>query len=545
MTFAVSPAEERSQSTTKVGARPAARKPLRRRLTTLGAVLAVSATLAACSFGSDGSDAVQKTVEPTPSASPIPAGLESYYDQKLVWGNCDSSIEATKESTCATFKVPKNYANPSEGDLSITAVKYVKSGVKPSGDIYTNPGGPGGSAVDFVAENASHVFTQEILDKFAIVGMDNRGTRHSTPIECITPQEMDALLSENTQDVLTEAGLAHERQRMADMGKKCLEKSDTIKWVDTVSAARDLDVLRHLNGNNKLDYLGFSYGTFFGATYAELFPKNVGHMVLDGALDPSLNYDQVAEAQMVGFEKSLVHFADECNDGNPNCFLGRGEDGAKQIMAFVRALHQKPLRTGDPKRPLTENLAITAIMGSMYNQQWFPILTQGLENAMLKGNGQILLSMADQMNDRLDDGTYKGNSKESFFAVNALDYPIEGDMDTWQKQAKELLEKHPILGEQFMLGDALRQDWPVKPVGKRGPIKAEGAPPILVIGTTGDPATPLSMAQSLAEQLDKGVLLTVKGWNHTAYNSNANECVTQTVDDIFLKDQMPKQNKYC
>ncbi|OKL46880.1 hypothetical protein BSR29_05915 [Boudabousia liubingyangii] len=525
-------------------------RPRLARLKTLGVVAFLVSSLTACA-----SFTVPHASKPKPapvagplempepsSTEEVPDQLKKFYEQKLVWGSCPSGIETTDLDHCASFEVPKSYEDPSLGNIKIQAYMHAEN-PKVGEAILVNPGGPGGSAVDFVSKNADFVFTRGMRKKFAIVGMDSRGTRWSTPIECLTDKEKDKLLEGNGQDLYTEAGRAVERFEVAELGRKCLEHSDMIKWVDTVSAARDMDVLRHLLGQDKLNFLGFSYGTHLGAQYADLFPQKVGRMVLDGAVDPTVPFDQLSYLQMKGFKASLQNFVTWCQNTG-DCPLPDGEAGIEKLLDFIESLQQAPMRVGD--RKLTKSLASTAIFGGMYSHHWFPRLRQALTAAIKAHDGQYLLQMADLLNDRLDDGTYEGNQEEAFIAIHSLDYPVQGDQKSWEAQAKKMKEEEPVVAQFFAWGDATRVDWPVK--SKRTdlkPLTAEGAPPILVIGTTHDPATPLVMAQNLAKQLSSGVLVTVEGWDHTAYSSLGSPCVIGVVDGFFQEGKVPKPGLVC
>ncbi|MBV7363365.1 alpha/beta hydrolase [Actinomycetaceae bacterium TAE3-ERU4] len=514
--------------------------------TGVGILAASSLLLSACNINKTFEWDSHSDIEEGNSApaKDFPKDLAKYYEQDFSWGNCPKDLESAGENvSCATFKVPKTYEDLSQGDLKITALRYARD-ESTTRQLLVNPGGPGGSAVDFVSENAKLLFPSKILDEFAIVGMDSRGTKWSTPVKCVSDAEIDRLNAENSPDIFTTEGLKKVQDQMGWLGKKCLEHDDTIKWVDTVSTARDMDVLRYLSGQNKLDYLGYSYGTHLGAQYADLFPNKVGRMVLDGAVDPTIPFGELSNLQMQGFAKSLEHFVDWCHAEKEDCFLADGREGVEQIMGFAKQLKTHPLQVGN--RKLTESLAISAIFGAMYSTNWYSTLYAALDAAMRSGNGGVMLKMSDLINDRLADGSYKSNQQVAFLAIHNLDYPLNGDAQAWKKQAEEMRDSDPLFAPYFAGAEAGRIEWPVKPVKKAlKPLSAKGAPPILVIGTTHDPATPLVMAQNLAKQLDSGVLLTDEGWNHTAYSAAASQCIVNTVDDYLLDGVVPMSGKTC
>lgn len=515
----------------------------------VAALVSTVLALSACGYGNVPSQeneagAGSVDVQPTPSTAPVPENLKKYYEQSFSWGECPDDVTGGGNAKCATFEVPKDYQNPDDDKIKIMAVR-VSKGDEPRNAIMVNPGGPGGSAVDFVAEHASAIFTPQVLEKFDVVGMDSRGTKWSTPVDCLTDEELDKQLSRPGPDVTTVSGREELRDELAKVGQKCLDNGDIVKFVDTESAARDMDILRHLMGQQKLDYLGFSYGTFLGATYADLFPQNVERMVLDGAVDPTISFDELSKLQLAGFDASLRHFVDWCHGFVKGCFLEEGDAGKQQIGDFLQSLKVRPLPTDDPDRDLTSALGETAVLGAMYSDNWFQTLYQGLEQGMRFSDGAVLLKIADVLNERNGDGTFNSNQTEAFLAINNLDYPVRGDEQTWAKDAEEMQQISPLLWQTFAWGDFARSQWPVKPVGTRVARHAKGAPPIMVIGTTHDPATPMVMAEALAKQLDSGFLVTQEGWNHTAYSSVAGACVRNAVDNYFLKGEVPAKDLVC
>ena len=318
--------------------------------------------------------------------------------------------------------------------------------------------------------------------------------------------------------------------------------------VDTVSVARDLDVLRALSGDQKLNFLGFSYGTYLGATYAELFPANTGRLVLDGAVDPSLSAADLALGQAKGFEASLRAYVQNCQSSKLGCPLsGDVDSGVSQVREFLESTKAAPLPTSDDKRPLTYDLAVYGVLGSMYQTQLWPSLTLALSQAMGKvgsPDGSALLAIADAVSSRQSDGSYSGNGAEALMAVNCLDYPVQGDNSSWEEEAKAVNEASPTFGSQLLYPDAYCQGWGHKSSRKREKITASGAAPILVVGTTGDPATPYAWSQALADQLESGRLLTWEGNGHTAYG-RSNDCVKKAVDTYLLNGTMPAKGLTC
>ena len=490
----------------------------------------------------------------TASASAtVPAGLESFYSQKVSWHACAKKgmAEATSGQdtgfTCAKVKVPLDYDNPGGQTIEI-AVKKRAAGGDSIGSLFVNPGGPGGSGIDLVDEAGSY-FSKKLTSSYDVVGFDPRGVGASTAVDCLTDAELDAERA-GANDPATPSASATE-ERAQKMGEACTSKTSTqglLDHIDTISVARDLDILRAVDGQQALTYLGYSYGTYLGATYAELFPANTGRLVLDGAVDPSLNAEELALGQAKGFEASLRAYVESCQSSKLGCPLsGDVDSGVSQVREFLESTKTAPVPTSDSKRPLTYDLAVYGVLGSMYQTQAWPSLTLGLSQAMGKEgkpDGSALLKLADLVSFRESDGTYSNNGAEALMAVNCLDYPVQGDNASWEKNAKAIKETSPTFGSQLLYPDAYCQGWGHTSSRKREKITASGAAPILVVGTTGDPATPYAWAQALAEQLESGQLLIWEGDGHTAYG-RSNDCVKKAVDTYLLNGTMPDKGLTC
>jgi len=314
----------------------------------------------------------------------------------------------------------------------------------------------------------------------------------------------DKLTDEQVQESVTSHA-----ERLEDQCDANTHVEGLLDHIDTISAARDLDILRAVVGDDALSYLGYSYGTYLGATYADLFPANVGRLVLDGAVDPTLSSGQISLGQAAGFENALRAYVEDCQRGK-NCPLtGDVDDGVKQIQALLDLTVDSPLPTNDAKRPLTYSLAESAVLSLLYDDQYWQYLTSGLAEAMNQGKGTILLALDDALSSRNEDGTYSGNSTEVINAINCLDYPVEGDVASWQTEAHEMEQASPTFGADLSYPELFCQVWDHKSTRERKPIHASGAAPILVIGTTGDPATPYPWAVALAEQHHRPMTLHV------------------------------------
>ena len=490
----------------------------------------------------------------TASASaPVPAGLESFYSQKVSWYACDKKgmdeAKSGKDAgfTCAKVKVPLDYDNPGGETIEIAVKKRAADG-ESIGSLFINPGGPGGSGIELV-DSAGSYFSKNLTSSYDVVGFDPRGVGASTAVDCLTDAELDAERA-GANDPATPSATATQ-ERAQKMGETCASKTSTaglLDHIDTISAAKDLDILRAVDGQQALTYLGFSYGTYLGATYAELFPTSTGRMVLDGAVDPSLSAEELALGQAKGFEASLRAYVENCQSSKLGCPLsGDVDSGVSQVREFLESTKTAPIPTSDSKRPLTYDLAVYGVLGSMYQTRTWPSLTLGLSQAMGKEgkpDGSSLLKLADLVSSRESDGTYSNNGAEALMAVNCLDYPVQGDNASWEENAKAVKEASPTFGSQLLYPDAYCQGWGHTSSRKREKITASGAAPILVVGTTGDPATPYAWSQALADQLESGQLMTWKGNGHTAYG-RSNDCVKKAVDTYLLNGTLPDKGLTC
>ncbi|MEG8105904.1 MULTISPECIES: alpha/beta hydrolase [Actinomyces] len=524
-------------------------QPRTKRLVSALAALLACAGLTACQDETD----IKASPATASASAAVPAGLESFYNQKVSWYACAKTGMAKAKSgqdtgfTCAKVKVPLDYDNPGGKTIEI-AVKKRAASEDSVGSLFVNPGGPGGSGIELV-DGVGSYFSKNLTNSYDVVGFDPRGVGASTAVDCLTDAELDAERA-GANDPATPSATATQ-ERAQKMNASCESKTSTsglLDHIDTISAAKDLDILRAVDGQQALTYLGFSYGTYLGATYAELFPANTGRLVLDGAVDPTLGAEELAMGQAKGFEASLRAYVQSCQSSKVGCPLsGDVDSGVSQIREFLESTKTAPLPTSDDKRPLTYDLAVYGVLGSMYQTQLWPTLNLGLSQAMGKmgkPDGSTLLTIADTISSRKGDGSYSNNGTEALMAVNCLDYPVQGDNASWEENAKAVKEASPTFSSQLLYPDAYCQGWGHTSSRKREKITASGAAPILVVGTTGDPATPYAWSQALADQLESGQLLTWKGDGHTAYG-RSNDCVKKAVDTYLLNGTMPDKGLTC
>ncbi|MFD5158034.1 alpha/beta hydrolase [Streptomyces hawaiiensis] len=519
----------------------------RNRAKTAAGLLATAALLvSACSSGSATTSAAPAAPEAALAALPqaTPAALSSYYGQKPAWRGC--SVPGFE---CATLKAPLDYAKPSSGDVRLALTRKKATGPgKRLGSLLVNPGGPGGSAVGYVQAYAGIGYPAEVRARYDMVAVDPRGVARSEPVECLDGPEMDTYTqTDATPDDGKETdGLVAAYRTFAE---GCgADAPRLLRHVSTVEAARDMDIVRAVLGDEKLNFVGASYGTFLGATYAGLFPQRAGRLVLDGAMDPSLPARRLNLEQTAGFETAFRSFAKDCVR-QADCPLGgRGTSPEKvgdNLKAFFEKLDTRPVGTGDTDgRKLTESLATTGVIAAMYDEGAWDQLREALTSAMKENDGSGLLLLSDGYYERDADGAYS-NLMFANAAVNCLDLPPSFDTpDEVRKVLPEFEKASPVFGEGLAWAALNCAYWPVHATGEPHRIEAKGAAPIVVVGTTRDPATPYRWAQALAGQLSSARLLTYEGDGHTAYGRGSS-CIDRTINAYLLRGTPPTDGKRC
>lgn len=465
----------------------------------------------------------------------VPENLKDFYTQPVAWSSCNGGFQ------CADVEVPLDYSAPEKASIKLSAIRLPATG-KRQGAMLINPGGPGGSGVNMVKDGAKSYFSEKLRGAYDVVGFDPRGVQRSAPVKCLDDAQMDAA-RQMVFDDSTDAGLAAaeaEGKRQAELCKA--NSGPSLPFVDTVSSARDMDILRAVVGDSKLNYMGFSYGTKLGATYAGLFPEKVGKFSLDGAMDPSLDIDQVSMGQAVGFENALRAWAANCLAGSDCPVSGTVDEAMAQIRELNDVYTDTP--QGTPEGRVVNGTEFTgALAFGMYSTDLWAPLSGALKQAFA-GDASGMLMLADFSADRDSDGKYNSNTAAAFTAINCLDYPMNSDMAHMDQQAELLRKAAPTFGDLLSYSGMSCKFWPYKATAKPAAISAEGAGPILVVGTTGDPATPYAWAEALAKQLDSGVLVTWKGEGHTAYG-RSNACLTSVVDNYFVDGKVPAAGTSC
>lgn len=502
-----------------------------RRLLAAVASLAALAVLAGC---------VSTGPRPGPSATPDTSGVAAellpYYGQSLNWEACEGG-----EFDCTTVTAPRDWADPSAGDLELALIRHRPESGEPRGSLLTNPGGPGQSGYAFVRDAMNVGITQPLVDAYDVIGFDPRGVDRSAPVTCYDAAGMDEYLFDVPDAERGSAAWEDEAVEEAeDFADACEANSDGIlPYISLQNTARDLDLLRAVLGDTSLNYLGFSWGTALGAVYADLFPERVGRMVLDGALDPSVPGSEVGALQAIGFETSLRAFFADCATQDDCPYRGTVDDMMADLGALLARLDRNPVTAGDG-RELGADVMLTSIITALYSSGSWNFLRTAI-TAAEDGDATTAFVLADTYYARVGDD-YRDNSTEAFTAYNCVDYPLESE-EAMEAAAQRVETEAPTIAP-YWFGPDLCESWPVAPVATREPVTAEGAAPILVVGSTGDPATPYEWAVALADELSSGVLVTRVGEGHTGFNQGS-ACVDDAVESYLVDGVVPSADIRC
>ncbi len=475
----------------------------------------------------------------TPTGEEVADDLRPYYSQVLTWTGCGGGAE------CATAIAPLDWNNPGEGDdIELALVRHAATGGSPQGSLFINPGGPGASGFDFVRDSVEFAVSADLREEFDIVGWDPRGVGRSSAVSCSTSSaELDEFIFGIPEAPLDtpewEAEVIASSIAFADA---CVENTGPLLgFVDTNSTVRDLDMLRAIVGDEQLTFFGYSYGTDIGARYADQFPQKVGRLVLDGATDPTTTTFEVVLAQSEGFEKALMAYLAACPDLGSCPFPGSVDESLALIRDLYDRLATDPIEAADG-RFFDGAVLDIAIATALYDEGSWSFLSQ-MFTELRTGVVETGFLLADFYYGR-ENGEYIDNSLEAFIAINCLDYPVETDRAVIAEQNEQIRAVAPTTGNPSPLGDVLCANWPYQFEGELAPVSGTGAAPILVIGTTGDPATPYQWAEALAEQLESGVLLTWVGEGHIAYDEG-DPCINDLVDAYFITGAVPQDGLVC
>jgi pimeloyl-ACP methyl ester carboxylesterase len=448
----------------------------------------------------------------------------------ISWTPCNGDLQ------CGNLVVPLSYTDPGNGQTISIAVARHPAAVPADrvGSLVIDPGGPGVSGVDSMANELS-VLTPGLLDDFDIVMFDPRGVERSDPVTCgETPGSPPTPLPDPVPTTPSaQAATITSFRQYADACQKA--SGAVLPYVGTVDAARDMERLRIALGESALSYMGQSYGSLLGLTYASMFPSHVRAMVLDSVIDPALTLNQLTEGQADGFEASLKSFFSWCA-GTSACPWHTGADPTSALVAQIASSVANPVPAGGGRTAGAGEL-YDALLEGLYSQTDWPELGDALA-AVAAGNGSPVVAMSDHYN---QNGSSNGD--DAAVAIDCLDHPASQDLGAYGYLADLFKASAPVFGPLLAWGEASCAVWPAPPTRTVGPISAKGSPPILVVGTTGDPATPYAWAVNVAHELSHGVLLTRDGVDHVAYFYSA--CVRDYVQTYFVSGVTPPSGTTC
>ena len=470
------------------------------------------------------------------------SALAEYEQQKLDWSTCYDYFD------CAELRVPIDYEDLSVGTFRISVLRAAaKDQDNRLGSIVVNPGGPGGSGVDY-AYNADYIFSPDITDVYDIVGFDPRGVAMSEPISCFTPEEIDENMASDSKPD-NDAEIAATLEDSEAFAKKCAENTDYLEHFTTSETARDMDILRAALGETKLNYVGKSYGTYLGTLYADIFPNNVGRFVLDGAVDPNIPMKDQSLAQAIGFDGALKAFVKDCATQSNCPFTGTPAQSQATIIATLQAAATAPLPQRDPSdgddRIITESIIITGMASSLYDDvDGWPKLRQAFTESA-QNYGDTFLQLADEYSGRNPDGTFRSNDFDSGAVIDCLDWQERRTIDQYKADAKEFATKAPVFGPYIAFAGVHCQFLP-QPSTQRAPntLTEIKTAPIIVIGTIRDPATPYSWSVGLAKIFTGSRLISLDADGHTGHGRGS-ACVDDAVDAYLLKGTLPSANLSC
>jgi pimeloyl-ACP methyl ester carboxylesterase len=505
------------------------------------ALVALSLVTAACGRGDDPTVAVPPQASAAPSAivsasppapfsaKPTPAPVAAA--PKLTWKECEGEFQ------CASLPVPLVEGDPAKGtvDLALTRLRTAKKGAR-IGSLVVNPGGPGASAVEYL-QAAWTLVPEPVRARFDLVAFDPRGVGRTAPIRCATTAELDRYFAvdPSPEDA---AELRQVEASNAQLAAGCQKRSGRLlPHVSTAEAAKDLDRVRAAVGDAKLTYLGYSYGTSLGAAYLDAYPTQVRAMVLDGGIDPTLTWDGLLEGQSKGFDRALEAFLADCQ--KTGCPYRDEVDG--DLLAAYDRLAEQVDRTplpGTGGRTVGPGEFALGVLGGLYSKaNGWPAIADALVAAE-RGDGAPMLALSDAYLERGPNG-YK-NITEALSAVVCLDRQWPREIGPYTALADRVRKDAPRFGPLIALSGSVCADWPVPPVGAPKRVTAPGSPPVIVVGTTGDPATPYAWSVALADQLEKGVLVSYRGDGHTVYRTGAPGCVRKVVDAYLISAAAPR-----
>ena len=507
------------------------------------------------SNGSSGSSGSQESNGST--GATIPKGLESFYRQNLTWTDCPDGATGTAFK-CATVTVPLDYDHPQGKTITVALKKLPSTSSSPRGSVFLNPGGPGGSGISLINAQAG-LYTSGglsgVLENYDVIGFDPRGIGQSTPITCWSPEDVQAIVDGRaeapTQLTPGSAGdIVAKGSRDAATCQKYTEVPEILDHMDTRSVARDMDVMRALVGDQDLNFLGYSYGTYLGAVYTELFPDNVGRVVLDSAMDPALSRQEAFEGDAAAEEQTLRTYI-ESQQGQAGFPLnGPTDEAVTRLATFLDGLDANPLPVSDGADSLNRAEATNAIKELVVaSPDKWPLLNEGLAQAMNAHDGTALMKNAGFLPGEGGPTATEAQIVEhlqtvyGFAANRCLDFPDTGNQASWDAALASYRRDYPVFHSLVPQHNAYCHGW--GHTGKTEPVDVDvdATNPVLVVGILHDPATPYPWSKALVSRVRNSHLLSVDMYGHGA--TGFNSCATAKVNDYFVKGALPSDGEVC
>ena len=507
------------------------------------------------SNGSNGSEGSTGSTGSTGAS--VPKGLESFYNQNLTWTDCTDDATGTAFQ-CATVTVPLDYDNPQGQTITVALKKLPSTSSSPRGSVFLNPGGPGGSGISLIESQAELYKSgdlSEVLANYDVIGFDPRGVGQSTPITCWTPEDVQAILAGQAEmpSLSTPGSAADIVAQGSHKAAACEEHTEVpeiLDHMDTRSVARDMDVMRALVGDKDLNYHGASYGTYLGAVYAELFPDNIGRVVLDSAMDPTLSRQEAMEGDAAGWEQSL-HTYIESQQGREGFPLsGTTDEAVARLATFLDGLDANPLTVSGSGTPLDRTKAVNAIseLVTASPDKW-PLLDEGLTQAMNAHDGTALKRNAESVS---SDNTRPTTEKQVvemlrgvnvFSANRCLDFPDTGNQASWDAALASYRHDYPVFHSLLPQYDAFCHGWGHTSRTEAVDVDTEATNPVLVVGILHDPSTPYPWSHALVSRIRNSHLLSVDMYGHVATGKNT--CTTAKIGDYLVNGTLPSDGEVC
>lgn len=514
-------------------------RPLSSVLAVLMAVLALLA--GACKTGSEPVATARSNSRDDRSATEDPGATAR---GELDWGTCTQELAPLAGLECSTLAVPIDRNDERSGtiDLALARVTATGDSQERIGSLLFNPGGPGGSGIEFLA-SAAVMVPDELKERFDLVSWDPRGVGESSPVRCLTDDQKEAQIEGDlSPDDEAELDRAIEDQR--EILEGCENNSaDLVEHMSTADVAGDMEEIRRVLGDEKLNYVGFSYGTAIGATYATMFPERIRAMVLDGSVSPTATDLQQTISQAQGFERTYLNFIATC-DADPGCALsGRTAQTVEEVRG---RLDTDPMTVDTPsgERKLTRDLFDIGLATGLYDDSiWGPLARaiDSIDSGDSSG-GELVFTLVDRQLGRNPDGSWD-NSSDAQTLVNCADADVRPSQQEAIEAMDEVAESAPTFGEVLKTAPLGCLDWP-EPANPVPEWSASGAPPILVVGTLGDPATPYEWSEQMNQALAGSVLLTYEGDGHTAF-LRGGPCVDDAVVAYLVNLELPETGTRC